>query len=217
MVNIEENVSIIPSSFICKFILYLLDIFITCDKEQNLSLRSSFSAGNTESYPHHRAMESPLTPPRSLGALTVSEDGRFRWVFKSETFFTWRWRQLMWRMGTFVKMNLIPSSPLRCWTTWHPGLFFEIPTPHSYRAFAFSLKFPWNTLLFQWQAAHSSTGFRPLLKCSLLGERPHTSHGRHQLHPSPPLVLLSLSLSYFLHLWQPLGMGLWVKGDVGRG
>ena len=80
-----------------------------------------------------------------------------------------------------------------------------------------SLWFPWNTLLVQWQAAHSSTGFRPLLKCSLLGERPHTSHGRHQLHPSPPLVLLSLSLSYFLHLWQPLGMGLWVKGDVGRG
>ena len=28
-----------------------------------------------------------------------------------------------------MKMNLIPRfSPLRCWTTQHPGLFFEIPT-----------------------------------------------------------------------------------------
>ena len=69
----EENVSIIPSSFICKFIQYLLDIFITSDKEQNLPLRSSFSAGNTESNPHHRAVDSPLTLPRSLGALTVQQ------------------------------------------------------------------------------------------------------------------------------------------------
>ena len=68
----EENVSIIPSSFICKFIQYLLDIFITSDKEQNLPLRSSFSAGNTESNPHHRAVESPVAPSGSLGALTVS-------------------------------------------------------------------------------------------------------------------------------------------------
>ena len=59
--------------FICKFILYLLDIFITSDKEQNLSLRSSFSAGNTESNTHHRAVESPLAPSGSLGALTVSQ------------------------------------------------------------------------------------------------------------------------------------------------
>ena len=59
--------------FICKFILYLLDNFITSDEEQNLSLRSSFSAGNTESNPHHRAVESPLAPPRSLEALTVQQ------------------------------------------------------------------------------------------------------------------------------------------------
>ena len=68
----EENVSIIPSWILCKFILYLLDIFITSDKEQNLSLRSSFSAGNTESNTHQRAVESPLALSGSLGALTVS-------------------------------------------------------------------------------------------------------------------------------------------------
>ena len=49
--------------FIDTFIQYLLDIFITSDNEQNLSLRSSFSAGNTDSNPHHRAVESPLPAP----------------------------------------------------------------------------------------------------------------------------------------------------------
>ena len=67
----EEKLASFLLGFSCKFIQYLPDIFITSDKEQNLSLRSSFSAGNTESNPRHRAVESPLTPPRSLEAVTV--------------------------------------------------------------------------------------------------------------------------------------------------
>ena len=63
-----------------------------------------------------------------------------------------------------------------------------------------SLWFPWNTLLFQRQIAHSFTGFKPLLKCSLLGERSHTSHGKHQLHPSLQIVLLSHSLLFLASL-----------------
>ena len=64
--------------FIDTFIQYLLDIFITSDKEQNLSLRSSFSAGNTDSNPLHRAVESPLAPLRSLESMSLIGEGRFR-------------------------------------------------------------------------------------------------------------------------------------------
>ena len=67
----EEKLASFLPGFSCKFIQYLQDIFITSDKEQNLSLRSSFSAGKTESTPRHRAVESPLALPRTLEALTV--------------------------------------------------------------------------------------------------------------------------------------------------
>ena len=30
-----------------------------------------------------------------------------------------------------------PPSPLRCWTTQHPGLFFEIPTPPQSQSISF--------------------------------------------------------------------------------
>ena len=147
---------------------------------------------------------------------------------KVRLYLTWRWRQLVWRTGTFVKMNLIPPfssqvlDHMAPWAVLWNSHAFPHPTPPVTEHFP-SLWFPWNTLLFQWQTARSFTGFRPLLKCSLLGERSHTTHGKHQLHPSLPLVLpcpalsCPLAVSYFLHLWQPLGMGLWVKGEAGRG
>ena len=106
----------------------------------------------------------------------------------------------MWRMGTFVKMNLIPpfsSQVLDHTAPW--AVLWNPHTPSVIEHFP-SLWFPWNTLLFQRQTADSSPGFRPLLKCSLLGKRSHTTHGRHQLHPSLPLVLLSLSLLFLASL-----------------
>ena len=81
-----------------------------------------------------------------------------------------------------------------------PGYSLKSPCPLRHRTFPFPLWFPWNTLLFHHQIAHSSTGFRPLLKYSLLGERSHTSHARHQHHPSLPLVLLSHSVLFLASL-----------------
>ena len=119
----------------------------------------------------------------------------------------------MWRTGMFVKMNLIPpfsSQVLDHTAPW--AVLWNPHTPSVIEHFP-SLWFPWNTLLFQRQTSHSFIGFRPLLKCSLQGERSHTSHGGHQLHPSLPLVLLSLSL-YLLFLASPTASR---DGAVGEG
>lgn len=136
----EENVSIIPSSFICKFIQYLLDIFITSDKEQNLSLRSSFSAGNTESNPHHRAVDSPLTLPRSLGALTVQQG----WGGSGESLkvrlFYLEVEAAHVKNGNICENE--PHSPLLlsgAGPHGTPGCSLKSQHPLSHRAFPFSL------------------------------------------------------------------------------
>ena len=48
---------------------------------------------------------------------------------KVRLFLTWRWRQLVWRTGTFVKMNLIP--PFSSQVLDHMGPWAVLWNPHA--------------------------------------------------------------------------------------
>ena len=100
-----------------------------------------------------------------------------------------------------MKMNLIPRfSPLRCWTTQHPGLFFEIPTHLQAQSISLLSDSP------ETRFSSSDRQLIPPLASGLYinapswGRDPHTTHGSHQLHPSLPLVLLSRSLLFLASL-----------------
>ena len=82
-----------------------------------------------------------------------------------------------------------------------PGYSLKSPCPLRHRTFPFPLWFPWNMLLFHRQIAHSSTGFKPLLKYSLLGERPpHLTCKASAPSFSSTCPALSLSLLFLASL-----------------
>ena len=92
-----------------------------------------------------------------------------------------------------------PPSPLRCWTTQHPGLFFEIPTPPQLQSISLLSDSP------ETRFSSSDRHLIPPLASGLYLNAPSrgrdpTPHGGHQRHPSLPLVLLSLSLLFLASL-----------------